>query len=146
MAQAAGRILYDRIVITNISFDVIIPIPIHREKLKTRGYDQAVLMASELSKLTGVPADINAVKRSKKTEPNKKLGAWQRAENMRGAFGVTESGKRRLKGKDILIVDDIYTTGATVDACAEALKAAGAEMVYVLTFAAGTYSFNNISK
>lgn len=91
MAQAIGRILHDRIVITNISFDVIIPIPIHGKKLKTRGYDQAVLMALELSKLTGVAADINAVKRSKMTEPNKKLGAEQRAENMRGAFVVTES-------------------------------------------------------
>ena len=141
MAQAIGRILHDRIVITNIFFDVIIPIPIHGKKLKTRGYDQAVLMALELSKLTGAAADINAVKRSKMTEPNKKLDAEQRAANMRGAFVVTESGKIRLKGKDILIVDDIYTTGATVDACAEVLKKAGVGKVYVLTLASGTYSF-----
>ena len=141
MAQAIGRILHDRIVITNISFDVIIPIPIHGKKLKTRGYDQAVLMALELSKLTGVAADLNAVKRSKMTAPNKNLGAEQRAENMRGAFVVTESGKIRLRGKDILIVDDIYTTGATVDACAEVLKKAGVGKVYVLTLASGTYSF-----
>ena len=60
---------------------------------------------------------------------------------MRGAFVVTESGKIRLRGKDILIVDDIYTTGATVDACAEVLKKAGVGKVYVLTLAAGTYSF-----
>lgn len=141
MAEAIGRILHDRIVITNIRFDVIIPIPIHKGKLKTRGYDQAVLMVLALSGSTGIKADIKAVKRVKKTKANKKLGAEQRAENMKNAFAVTETGKRRLKGKDILIVDDIYTTGATVDACAKTLKEAGAGKVYVLTLAAGTYSF-----
>lgn len=141
MAEAIGRILHDRIVITNICFDVIIPIPIHKVKLKTRGYNQASLMALALSEFTGIKADIKAVKRVKKTKANKKLGAEQRAENMKNAFAVTETGKRKLKGKDILIVDDIYTTGATVDACAKMLKEAGAGKVYVLTLAAGTYSF-----
>lgn len=140
MKEAFGRILHDRIVIENIVFDVIIPIPIHKEKLKERGYNQALLMAKALSKFTGVKTDGKTVIRTVKTLPNKKLGAWERFENMKGAFQIAEGREKQIINKNILLVDDIYTTGATVDICSKLLLEKGAAKVYVLTFAAGVSS------
>ncbi len=137
-AEALGRILYDRIVIENLNVSGIIPIPMHKEKLKKRGYNQALLMATELSKRMGVEVYPDVVKRVAKTLPNKKLDAFGRMANMKNAFAIEQGRVQKIKGKDILLIDDIYTTGATVDVCSRLLKENGAGKVYVLTFSAGT--------
>ncbi len=136
-AEALGRMLYDRIVIENLHISGIIPIPMYKEKFKKRGYNQALLMAKELSKNMGVKVYPNVVKRVAKTLPNKKLDAFGRMANMKNAFAIDQRQMQKIQGKSILLVDDIYTTGATVDVCSRLLKENGAENVYVLTFSAG---------
>lgn len=113
--------------------DLIIPVPIHKDKKRMRGFNQAAYLAQKLSCYTGIPADENLVKKVIKTKSQKKLNAWQRRMNLERAFHVTGD----LKDKNILIVDDVYTTGSTIDAMAVCLKKKGAENVYFLTVCIG---------
>ncbi len=137
IGKVLGEILYDRIVIENLELDVIISVPIHRKKLKERGYNQAELMALSLAKKLGVEYDGDVLFRTKKTVPMKRLGPAERIDNLRGAFDINLSTIDKIRGKNILIVDDIYTTGATLDECSRILKENYAKKVYILTFAAG---------
>ena len=113
--------------------DLIIPVPIHKDKRRMRGFNQAAYLAQKLSCYTGIPADENLVKKVIKTKSQKKLNAWQRRMNLERAFYVTGD----LKDKNILIVDDVYTTGSTIDAMAACLKKKGAENIYFLTVCIG---------
>lgn len=137
IGRILGEILYDRIVIENLSVDVIIEVPIHFKKLKSRGYNQAEIMTRDLAQRLGLPYKPRVIKRKRETVSMKKLGVWERIANMTDAFEVEMRNVNWVKGKNVLLVDDIYTTGATVDMCSKALKDAGAETVYVLTFASG---------
>lgn len=132
-----GEILYDRIVIENLSIDVIISVPIHKDKLKERGYNQAGIMAEELARRLGICYRDDMLLRNKKTVPMKRLGAMDRMANLSGAFEVNPKVSMDIAGKNFLIVDDIYTTGATLDHCSKILKENHAKKVYILTFAAG---------
>lgn len=114
-------------------FDFIIPIPLSKERFKKRGYNQAELIALELSKLVDVPVETKCVLRIKDTVSQTKLSFKERQENLDGAFKVEL--KETIKGKTLLLIDDVLTTGSTVSHCAEILKKAGAKAVYVLTFA-----------
>lgn len=113
---------------------VIIPVPLHADRLRIRGYNQAELMAEELSKLTGIRTDSNILARTKKTKPMKLLDEQERIKNLERAFIVRANV---VKYKKVLLIDDIYTTGATADACAGALKACGAESVFCLSLCIG---------
>lgn len=110
---------------------VLIPVPVHKSRLHKRGYNQAALIAKELSRITGIPLEETAAVRIRKTAAQKDLGRVQRRENLVNAFAV-----RRLVPKTVLLVDDIITTGSTADALAELLKKNGAETVYVVSAAA----------
>jgi len=112
--------------------DVIVPVPLHRSRYRKRGYNQAALIAAELSKLSGIPMDEKLVVRTRKTAPQKGLTGSGRRKNLRDAFRVTEHGQKTMP-RTILLVDDIYTTGSTIDALAEVLKRAGAGKVYFVT-------------
>ena len=112
----------------------IIPVPLHRSRQRIRGYNQAQILAEELGKRLDLPVNKDAVKRIQKTRPQKELGIRDRIRNLKGAFGVTKSW---IPKKCVLVIDDIYTTGSTVEAVAERLKEAGAEQVYVLTACIG---------
>lgn len=138
IGRILGEILYDRIVIENLPVDVIISVPVHKKKLKQRGYNQAEIMAYELARRMDICYRGDFLLRKKKTVPMKRLGAMDRMINLSGAFEVNPDVADEIQGKNILIVDDIYTTGATVDQCSKILKENHAKKVYVLTFAAGS--------
>ena len=109
----------------------IIPVPIHRERRIRRGYNQAELLAEALSDLSGIPVMKDRILRVRGTAPQKELGMRQRRKNLAGAFRLTgENGRDRMIPARILIVDDIFTTGSTIDTIAALLLRAGAEKVY----------------
>ena len=111
----------------------IIPIPLHRKRMEKRGYNQAEIIAEALGKRLNLPVKKKQLKRKINTKPQKDLDPIQRRANMRGAF-ITKSD---LQGENILLIDDIYTTGTTIDEAAGALKKAGAGGVYFLVIAIG---------
>ena len=148
LAEKFGDILYDRISCEDITPDVIIPVPISAERLKKRGYNQSALMARRLSKRWGIPMDEGVLVRKKDTTLLRSLNPADRRLMLEGAFeikGVKAAGgdkgrrgfRSKMAGKCVLLIDDIYTTGATVDTCTKVLKDAGAEKVYVLTLMSG---------
>lgn len=113
--------------------DVIVPVPLHRKKQKKRGYNQAEILAKEIGFRVGIPVDTTLIKRKKNTVPQKEFTRKERKKNLKNAFEVT--GK--VEGKRVLIIDDIYTTGSTIDAISILLKKAGAEKTYFLTISIG---------
>jgi ComF family protein len=115
--------------------DLIVPVPLHRWRLFTRRFNQAALLAQELSRLRGVPWDPAALVRVKRTPQQVGLTRDQRQRNMAAAFKVPEARRARIEGRNIVLVDDVVTTGATANACARILKAAGAARVDVLAVA-----------
>lgn len=113
----------------------LVPVPIHPERLRKRGYNQAELIAGELSRITGVPMRTDLVARVKNTRPQKLLGAAQRDRNLKSAFKLCQFD---VKLDSVVLVDDIYTTGSTVDEISALLKEAGAGRVYFLAAASGS--------
>jgi len=114
---------------------LIVPVPLYRWRLWRRRFNQAALLTASISRLTGVPHDPFVVERVKATRQQVGLTAVQRADNVRGAFRVPEAMTTRVAGRDVLLVDDVYTSGATAKAASRALLRAGAAAVDVLTFA-----------
>ncbi len=114
--------------------DVLMPVPIHSSRLKERGFNQAELIARELEHFTGIPMDSESLVRVVKTVPMKELDNAQRVKNLQNAF---QADKKVVKYRKVLIVDDIYTTGATFDACATVLKQAGVQEVYGVSLCVG---------
>lgn len=112
--------------------DVIVPVPLGWLRKRTRGYNQSELLASEIARASSLPLERHALRRIRHTAPQAhQPDAASRRENVRGAFGP---GSRPVSG-NVLLIDDVSTTGATLDACAQALLASGAASVYALTFA-----------
>jgi ComF family protein len=112
----------------------IIPVPLHPERYVERGFNQATILGGALAKLTGLPLDEWSLVRTRHTERHRAgMDAQARLESVAEAFRVARP--RLIEHKSILLIDDVLTTGATVSACAAALKAAGARAVFVLTLA-----------
>ncbi len=109
-----------------IAPDCLVPVPVHPHRLRKRGYNQAALLAQAMSRSLGIPVNENLLIRSADTTAQKKLSREERALNLRSAF---QPGPE-TPPPCVLLVDDIYTTGATVDACTEVLLASGAKRVY----------------
>ena len=116
------------------SIDVIIPVPLHRKRRRKRGYNQSEILAKELGKRCNIPVDTKSVIRTVNTRPQKELNNKERQKNLRSAFDVTKYWKN---AKKVLLIDDIYTTGNTIDSIARLLKQKGAEKVYFLTISIG---------
>ena len=114
---------------------VIVPVPLHRWRLWSRGYNQAALIAAALARTNALQVEKEILIRRKATPILKGLGRNARARAMQGAFAVTEEGKERISGRAVLLIDDIYTSGATSRACAAALRRAGAAEMHVLCWA-----------
>ncbi len=114
---------------------LIVPVPLYRWRLWQRRFNQAALLAAGVSRLSGVPHDPLVLQRVKATRPQVELTVRQRAENVRGAFRVPDTMRGRIAGRDVLLVDDVYTSGATAKAATRALIRAGAGAVDILTFA-----------
>ena len=113
------------------SLDMIIPVPLHENRLRDRGFNQAELLALSITQSTNIPTVSGLLFRKKNTHPQFDLPKTQRLKNVRGAFEVR--GSKLIKNKNILLIDDIYTTGATAAECTRVLKSAGAASVHILT-------------
>jgi ComF family protein len=114
---------------------ILVPVPLHRWRIWKRGYNQSALIASALARRSGRTAEIDLLRRVKATPVLRGLGRRERALAVRGAFKVTNEGRRRLAGRTVVLIDDVHTSGATADACAKALKRAGAARVNILCWA-----------
>jgi ComF family protein len=114
---------------------LLVPVPLHRWRIWKRGYNQAALIAGALARRSGLQAATGLLRRARATPPLKGMGRRERALAVRGAFEVPESARAAVAGRAILLVDDVFTSGATADACAAALKRAGAASVGLLCWA-----------
>lgn len=115
--------------------DFIIPVPMHIQRLKDRGFNQSLLLAKELAKKVKIPCKHNIVMKVRNTTPQTKLNRTERKRNLRQAFIVSESAKVYIKDASVLIVDDVITTGTTILECAKVLKKAGAARVIGISVA-----------
>jgi ComF family protein len=125
---------YPSLAITDYS--LIMPVPLHPRRLRQRGFNQALILAREISRRFSLQLDFSSLQRLVFTEPQVGLGKDRRDLNIRGAFQVPDAG--RIKGEKIILVDDVYTTGSTVKECARILMQNKAEQVAVLTLARAT--------
>ena len=120
--------------ISSKKIEAIIPVPLHPSKKRKRGFNQAEILARELSEQTGIPVYTDVLFRIRKTSPQKMLGPGERKANLKGAFAVSAKWKAC---RNVLLIDDIYTTGSTIERCAGMLKKAGTENVWFLTISIG---------
>ncbi len=115
--------------------DIIVPVPLHWRRLLRRKFNQSALLAFGVGDAMGLPCDTGLLKRVSYTKPQMRLDRKTRLQNVKKAFAATEKASAMLQGKVVLLVDDVVTTGATANACAKVLKAAGAREVRVLALA-----------
>lgn len=113
--------------------DILIPVPLHYKRLVKRRYNQSALLAEALSRLTGLPADTVSLVKIKHTKPQVFYSGRARVKNVKGVFAVRD--KMQIKGKRIVLIDDVMTTGSTLKECAKVLREAGAQSVCSLTVA-----------
>lgn len=114
---------------------IIVPVPLHWMRLVKRRYNQAAILGIEIGKLSGVTCWPDALIRTRHTPPQGHKTAKDRHRNVSGAFDIHQSYVHKLSGRDIILIDDVFTTGATLEECAKVLKAAGAKSVKLLTVA-----------
>ncbi|MFZ0199885.1 MAG: ComF family protein [Candidatus Sulfotelmatobacter sp.] len=140
-ANVLGRMLAEAIARFEAGFPdngvAVVPVPLHRSKLRQREFNHAELIARAAMKFNRAAGSLQLfptlLERKRETPSQTGLTSHQRRENVRGAFGVTDA--EALKGREVLLVDDVYTTGATVSECARVLRRAGARRVWVATVA-----------
>jgi len=135
IGEALGRIMADFAggIWDMNAFSLLMPVPLHRKRLRERGFNQAAVLARALSKRFSLPLDLMTLRREVPTPPQVGLGRNERQANVRGAFAVRKPEK--IAGRRILLVDDVFTTGSTLSECAAVLMQAGADAVAVLTLA-----------
>ncbi|SRR5690606_22225463 len=121
MGEVIGKILSERCK----GYDYIIPVPLHKVRIRERHYNQSDYIVKGISKETGIKALTNAVKRIRYTKTQTRLTRAERIENVRGAFEINEEFRERLKGKNLIVMDDIITTGSTVNEVIRILKENG---------------------
>ena len=112
--------------------DIIVPVPLHRRRLLWRGFNQSLELSRVLARRTGRPVLLKGLTRIRNTPPQTRLGFRERRANIKGAFAADAE---QVRGRNALLVDDVYTTGATLRECARTLKRAGAARVSVLVLA-----------
>ena len=127
MARSGRELLADA--------DALVPVPLHWSRLFQRRYNQSAMLAREVSRLVKVPVEDDILLRTRATRPQVGLVRKERAQNVQGAFAVAEGARIRVKGKKLVVIDDVLTSGATADACARVLRRAGAARVDMLVLA-----------
>ncbi|PJF40979.1 MAG: amidophosphoribosyltransferase [Phototrophicales bacterium] len=125
-----GALLFTRLESLDWTIDTIIPVPLHTNRYRKRGYNQSQLLSEALAEYAMLPVITHALYRNRDTPPQVGLDSHERQRNVSGAFAANPY---LVHQKNILLLDDVYTTGATMRACAEALTAAGAHQIYGLT-------------
>jgi len=116
---------------------LVVPVPLHPQRKRERGYNQSTQLARELSRHHPPLELAQLLRRTRMTETQTHLSRDQRLQNLKGAFALTRAGKRQVQGAHVLLIDDVLTTGATADACAQVLRHGGAREIIVLTAARG---------
>jgi ComF family protein len=124
--RSLGQLL-ERVIASDLEFDLVVPVPLQRKRLQQRSYNQALLLAREVARIRGLPLNSNLLIKIRATESQQELSASDRIKNLRGAFQLQE----KLSGQRILLIDDVMTTGATVATCSQVLIDGGAAEVYV---------------
>ena len=126
-----GKIMAENLDLNliNKKFDFIIPVPIHKKRMRERGFNQAEIMAREISKKISVPVRTDILFRIKNTKPQWHLNSHERENNLKNAFAA-----KKINHKNIILLDDIFTTGSTINKCSEVLKKSGADYIFSLTF------------
>lgn len=137
LARPLGELLAASAIELSITPDIIVPVPLHKKRLKDRGFNQSLLLAKEVSRHTGTALDYTNLQRAIYTTPQITLKAKARERNVSGAFSL--KSKAAFKGKKVLLIDDVFTTGATIRECSKVLSKAGAE-VFALTLARASRS------
>ncbi len=141
MAPIIADIIYDSIYSQIASgkgcplldADLIVPVPLHVSRMTQRGFNQSEKIAKHLGRKLSLQVDPRCLCRVRETHTQRALSAEERKANLEGAFVVPKSMYGRVHDKKIILLDDIYTTGATAISCSEALKVAGAKKIYILT-------------
>ena len=131
-AQRMARVLGEKIL--SLHPDALVPVPIHSSKKVVRGYNQAEVLAKELGRILNIPVETKLIKRVRKTVPMKELPVGERQNNLKKAFKICHNDVKLIT---IVIIDDIYTTGSTIDAMAYELRQAGIKHIYFATLAIG---------
>ncbi|WP_447974097.1 phosphoribosyltransferase family protein [Nitrospira sp. Kam-Ns4a] len=132
LADALGDLMRAAFV-PPLDLDVIVPVPLHAARLREREFNQSLLLADRLNRRLGLPLSYRNLIRLRETPPQTELSRSARRKNLRRAFAVQQP--EELAGKRVLLVDDVMTTGTTVNECAKALRKAGAGDVFVVTLA-----------
>ena len=132
LAPYLGKLLAQAWHSAPLPVSTIVPVPLHPHRLRQRGYNQSALLAHELSKHFDVPVIGNCLLRVRPTRPQVGLGAAERRTNVQGAFQCID---QRLEGKSIMLIGDVCTTGATLEACAHALYRQGSHVVWAMVLA-----------
>jgi len=133
LAVLLAQLLSDYLVSNPVPGEVLVPVPLHHKRLRERGYNQSSLLAQQLGKLANLPVVDDCLVRQRHAPPQARTSTVdERRSNVANAFFCRD---RRLEGKQVLLIDDVSTSGSTLDACARALKEAGATTVWGLVLA-----------
>ncbi len=135
LAVPLAEIMHRYLLENHIPADILMPVPLHGSRLRERGFNQAALLARELGKQSGIPIVEGILVRVRETAPQVGLTASQRRENVKDAFRCADGG---VRGKRVLLIDDVCTTGATLEACSLTLREGGAASVWALVLARET--------
>lgn len=143
LSKSYAKLMYEYLKESNLKIDIITYVPVHVKTLKRRTFNQSKLLAEKLGELMNVPV-VETLEKTIKTKQQKRLNYKERMKNLHSAFNVID--KKIVKGKNILLVDDIITTCATVNACSLKIMSAGASNIYVTAIARKEYNPNKQSK
>jgi len=132
VASILGQILADTYCSYQLQADVIVPVPLHLSRYKERGYNQCELLVKQLAVNLDLPINTTTLRRTRMTKSQMTLGISERHQNVKEAFACQDD---RLAGRQVLLIDDVCTTGSTLDACAATLKVSGVTSVWGLTLA-----------
>lgn len=138
LAHTFSNMIAGEVSRMDVSFDIVIPVPLYYKRLKYRGYNQSELLTESLKTKLNLNVDTTALIKIRNTRTQANLTRTERMENLKDAFKVTD--KAKVKGKTILLIDDVFTTGTTINECSKTLIEAGAKAVYSVTLAHAHYS------
>ena len=132
LAKPLGRLMLNALP-ASLEADIVIPVPLHPSRLRQREFNQSLLLADQVATHAGLPLSFTNLVRTTQSEPQHTLSRKERLNNLRQAFAVRQP--ESIAQKRILLIDDVFTTGTTVNECAKVLRKAGADAVFVLTLA-----------
>lgn len=137
-ASYYGRMMYQvhKEWLQQVQPDMLLPVPVHKKRLQQRGYNQAELLAKELGRYANLPVVADLLIRQENTLPQKELSAQERLSNLQGAF-VAKEAELYTNVNCVIIVDDIYTTGSTIEACSQVMRKIGVQNIYFLCLCSG---------